>query len=175
MVIIFACDIHKNSIGPRTKIRLEKGLEIFERLSLDHKRVYVLVTGGLFEEGQTRPAAQSMKDWFIKRKVPLDKIITEEQSIDTYENVDYSLKILQDNNLKNASLYLVSERFHLRIIKILLKKRQKSGIYIPVDYLSLSGKIHEFFRLIYTMIDPWGKYFLATRNKQKRIFKHKTT
>lgn len=177
ILIIFAHEIEGDKLGDGTIKRLEKGfLEFFLR-GCD----YILLTGGWFTENQTSSAAEKMKNWFLekqkieKQEIPEEKIFLEEQSRDTYENIHNSLKLLREKKLENSTLFLVSEKCHLRRIKIILRKHKKVGIPIPVKYLSLKEEIKEFFLLLYTYLDPRGKFFLALKNKKDRTFEFKAT
>lgn len=63
---------------------------------------YLLVTGGKFlpPEIQNRPIADVMRDWFIQNGIHDEYIIVEDESVDTYENISFSLALLRERGLK---------------------------------------------------------------------------
>ncbi len=70
----------------------------------------IIVSGG---QGDNEPMteAQAMRNWLETEGVPGNRILTEDQSTSTYENIKYSKAIMEREGFKTA--IIVSNDFHL--------------------------------------------------------------
>jgi len=92
----------------------------------------IIVSGGQ-GEGEDITEASAMKEYLAERGIESSKIMMENRSFNTNENMKYSVAFIDD---KNASVGIVSSNFHIyRSIK--LAKAQGltnvSGIASPCD------------------------------------------
>lgn len=98
----------------------------------------LLVSGGVFNpsETQTVPAAQIMSDWFVARGVPRDRIILEVASRDTFENIEFSYRLLKSLNVSDwQDIVVVTHWTHLVRFRITFKKWYNLTIKgIPLTY-----------------------------------------
>lgn len=78
--------------GTRTLIRCENALIAWNSGKYD----LLLVCGGKTHspEFESRPAAVTMAEWFLDHGISAADIVIEDQSLDTYQNIEYSLRIL---------------------------------------------------------------------------------
>ena len=71
-----------------------------------------------------------MKDILLKNDIEEDKILIEDKSTTTEENIINSIEILKNNNLiENKTIILLSSQAHLRRIKMGLEKQLKDYDY----------------------------------------------
>lgn len=69
----------------------------------------VIVSGGQ-GPGEDISEAQAMHDYLIEKGIAKDRIIMEDQSTNTYENIKFSREIIQDDN---ATVAIVTNGFHI--------------------------------------------------------------
>lgn len=116
-LIIFGCHI-KQLLDERINCAIE---------ILRTKEVKsVLLTGGIGSKGDFNEA-QYMKEKLIMEGIPKNKIMIEDQSKTTKENVVNSIGILKKNNLfQDKKIVVVSNQAHLRRIHLEFKKYIKN-------------------------------------------------
>lgn len=78
----------------------------------------ILVTGGFGPLSKARgvenPEAQTIKEYFIKNKIPESAILIEDKATNTLENIIFSMKLLAEKDLQIHQAILVSKPFHMR-------------------------------------------------------------
>src|SRR5688572_7506342 len=91
--ICFACGvIHsrgEDRLSWDTLARLDRTVLLYQCGALD----MIVCTGGLFVANQRVPAATLMKAYLQSRGIPPSRIIIEARSVDSMENVAFSLAI----------------------------------------------------------------------------------
>lgn len=151
----------------KTLLRCKEALRLWKTDKYD----LLVVSGGRTckQEIQTIPAADLMKQWLISNKVDRNKILSEDKSLDTYTNIHYSLKLLEENNIVFENLTVVSHWTHLKRIRTILWKNYKiRSTCIPVKYkLSLTEWLHEIIWLFYLLFDKTGNGFFEKKVRQK--------
>ena len=103
--------------GPSVMLqdRLDKALEYLE----DHPDITVVVSGGQGPEEPTSEA-QGMADYLAARGVARESIILEPQSHNTWQNLTYSAKCLEEAGIDiRDGVIIVSNGFHLSRAKML--------------------------------------------------------
>lgn len=142
----------------------------------------LLLCGGIFlpPDTQTRPAADLMAEWFKREGVSAKDILIDDLSRDSFENVFFGLKKLEDHNFspEETEIRIISSRQHsLRIYLTLTwgykyPKVKREKTLIPV----LPGTfLKECFFLLYHLYDKKGIKWLAQRNRRKRYTWFKST
>lgn len=86
--------------------RLQQGLSLYKTGCFN----YFIVSGGQGPQ-DTLPVAEAMKNWLLDHNVAEDRILTEIQSKNTYENMEYSLKIAKKHQLE--SMIIITSDFHM--------------------------------------------------------------
>lgn len=151
-----------------TLIRLMHGLAEWQSRQYD----LILVTGGVFNPRfvQTRPAGQLMKDWLVAMGIREDIILTENKSLDTFENVKYGIEVLQDNNAWPADITVVTQWQHaVRFATTFLLGYKIKIRLCPAHYpISTKTALNEYFFMAYHLFDPKGNGLLAKHNRALR-------
>ena len=83
-------------------------------LYLDGRAPYILFSGGfgrLTAKEWTKPEAEIFSEIAIQMGVPEDKILIENKSTNTGENIDYSLKLLKECELPIKKVILVTKPY----------------------------------------------------------------
>lgn len=123
-LIIFGCHLK-----PILNERLERAIEILKEKSIDN----IIISGGIGVKGNFNEA-EYMKKFLLNNDIDERKILIENKSTTTEENIINSLEILKSKNLiENKSIVLVSNQVHLRRISMEIK-RQLTGINTNIIY-----------------------------------------
>lgn len=97
---------HVRSTGPSRALalRLDKAYEY----ALEHPDTIVIVSGG---QGSNEPCTESsaMKQYLIEKGIDEDRILEEDQSTNTRENLIYSKEMIPEE----ASVGIISNGFHI--------------------------------------------------------------
>lgn len=110
------------------KKRLDTALNFYyKQLQETQKKALFIVSGG--KGTLTKPSeAQVMKKYLMDKGILQDQIIMEDKSINTYQNMKFSKKIIQSINKKAKSIF-VTNGFHLF----------RSSIFADMNKLNASG------------------------------------
>lgn len=164
-----------DQLSHRTVQRLLKAYQLYH--TGDY--YYFVVSGGKYNPTsvQKTAAAELMKNWLISQRVPADRILTEITSRDSFENVQFSLRLFEKSHItaKYVQVVIVSQWQHACRLAItfwfngwknfkLKTVRYKRHRLSPLEWLI------EWFYLAYHLFDPLGKGWLAKRNRWSRTF-----
>lgn len=113
-LIIFGCHLK-----PLLDERLECAIKILKNKKIDT----ILLTGGIGVNGNFNES-EYMKKALLNFGIAENKILVDDKSTTTEENIINSIQILRDTNLiNNKKIVLVSNQAHLRRIGMELKKQ----------------------------------------------------
>ena len=103
------------------KERVNKAVDAYQQ-----KRITkVIFTGGINgisnEEKDKIPEAQKMKALAIKQGIKACDIITEEESNNTFENIDNTMNLLKKEKI--SAIALITSEFHLKRCMAIMKKK----------------------------------------------------
>lgn len=160
-----------DQLSANTLRRCEAGLTAWNSGDYD----FLLLSGGIFlpSTRQTKSAASTMEQWFVAQGVEPDCIWTEDQSLDTYENIRLGLRVMntqlgmEEKDITVLTQYQHAIRF---LLTFWLAHRRRIKI-IPIRQPAMSWKswFLEWVVLIpYHFLDRRGTWFLARRNRQAR-------
>ncbi|WP_107948760.1 YdcF family protein [Lysinibacillus parviboronicapiens] len=93
--------------------RLEESIDYLTK----YPHVKVIVSGGQGSD-EDRTEASVMLDYLVQRGIPAERILVEDQSTSTYENLLFSKELLPE---ATKQITIVSNDFHLRRAKYLAK------------------------------------------------------
>jgi uncharacterized SAM-binding protein YcdF (DUF218 family) len=146
-VILLGGGIDKDGKLPKSVIsRVEKAAEYLNK----NPESICVVTGGTLK-WLPYPEAPELKNQLVKRGVAAERILVEDQALDTIQNFQFSCKILADyrgvgvQEILAAPTVVVTSRFHLRRSERLARRmgfKNIKGIpaacpliYIPHNYV----------------------------------------
>jgi len=134
------------------KSRLDKAAQY---LILD-KEIKVIVSGGQ-GDGESITEAEAMKRYLVQAGIDEARIIKEDKSTSTKENLLYSKKIL-DNlwQRSNHKLILITSDFHIFRTKLLAERAGLDISVLPADTpftIYLNYAIREYFAVIKMYLD----------------------
>ena len=120
-MIILGCQVHTWGPSVLLQDRLDKALDYLG----DHQGITVIVSGGQGPDEHTSEA-QVMYDYLVSKGVHPERIILEDQSHNTYQNLTNSVGIMEQNGLDLDNVILVSNGFHLTRARMLWGRVAKS-------------------------------------------------
>lgn len=151
-----------------TLARLEDGLRYWYLERYD----FVAVTGGLYlpTDVQTKSAAELMAEWLVDHGVPRERIIIEACSLDTFQNVEFTLKsarAIQPDACQEWTV--VSHLTHLRRFALTCRAwgitMHRAAVRYPLPIMARLGEIVAYLMHRW---DPKGTGALARHNRTPR-------
>lgn len=115
IMIILGCQVKPWGPSILLQDRLDKALGWLE----DHPNTVVVVSGG---QGADEPSteARAMADYLIEKGYPEEQILLEETSLNTNENLHYSVSLLAESGYDvTDNVMVVSNGFHLARVRML--------------------------------------------------------
>jgi len=137
------------AVSPTLKARLDQGLA----LARQQPQVPVVVSGGRDFGGRPCTEADVMADYLIAHGMPASRLVRENRSTSTDENLRFSRQLLALRGLgPDAPLVVVTSDFHLRRAERIARKagfHAVSGVAAPTPlYLRYNAWLREYFAYI---------------------------
>lgn len=105
-------------LGDRISLTLRYRLDVAYDYMVEHPEVIAVLSGGQ-GPGENMTEASAMEWYLLEKGITKDRLIKEEQSTSTRENIAYSFQIFEALGDTEPSVLIVSSRFHLlRAIRI---------------------------------------------------------
>lgn len=146
-VIVLGAQVHKSGPSKVLKMRLDAAYEY----AVENPDTLLVVSGG---QGGNEPfsEAKGMYDYLVKRGLEENRIIMEDRSTNTYENLTLSKEILDSLGGEKAEVGIVSNNFHIyRAVQLAKHNGYERvwGIAAPSDpYLQANNMLREFFGVL---------------------------
>lgn len=144
-VVVLGCKVHGDEPSWMLTDRLEKAYSVLT----DNPDVMCVVTGGQGDDEQYSEA-YVMKKYLTEKGISPSRIITEEASESTEENLLYSKNIVELNGL-SKNIVIVTDRFHELRARIWAEKSGFENIYAACcetrPYLVIGYWFREMFGL----------------------------
>ena len=143
-VIVLGCQIRGDRITRSLRKRLDKAYDYGKK----HEDAVIIVSGGK-GNGENTTEAEAMFNYLVEKGINPERIIQEDKSYNTDQNMRYSAKLMDDTTAKTA---IVTSNFHVYRALRLAKKQgyakpcgipAKSDARYQVHYL-----VREFFALV---------------------------
>ncbi len=137
--------------GTRITNSLRKRLEAAKEYLDENPDTIAIVSGGQ-GSGEDLSEAQCMYDYLVENGISPDRIIMEDKSTNTDENIEFSMNIIEAGYQGTApSIGVITNNFHVyRTVKVCEKKGYDvSGIPAESDrILFVNYMVREFFALV---------------------------
>ncbi|GKU26124.1 YdcF family protein [Clostridium folliculivorans] len=121
-IVVLGCRLRGETPSAFLTARTEEAAELFK----NGYGKYIIVSGGK-GQGESISEAEGMKRILLSKGIDEDKIIMEDKSTNTAENIKFTSKVMKAKNLNSA--VVVSNEFHLRRAQILCKRNKISASY----------------------------------------------
>ena len=118
---------------------------------IDHEEAKVIVSGGKGSDEKIAEAV-AMEKYLIEEGIKADRIIIEDQSTSTFENIKFSKeKIKEVEKIENIDLLLVTNKFHIFRAKLIAKRLGIKAYGLPAKIppsIIIPSYIREYFAVI---------------------------
>ena len=108
VVIVLGAGVRGEIVTRPLARRLDAAFDYWQR----NPNVYIITTGGLGNRA-TITEAEAMARYLVRRGMPRERILLEEQSTSTYENLKFAREILDGRFPDGFSAVLVTNDFHI--------------------------------------------------------------
>lgn len=119
-MIVLGCQIRGNMITKSLRMRLDVAYEYANR----NPEVIIIVSGGK-GQGENTSEAEAMYSYLTQKGIDGSRIIKEEQSTNTDENMSYSVQFIENKEDKVA---IVTSNFHIFRAKLLARAKGLGSI-----------------------------------------------
>ncbi|MBQ6347962.1 MAG: YdcF family protein [Clostridia bacterium] len=112
-IIILGCGFRKDgSLSPLLRGRVDRALAFWRDQQSQSGRTAVLVPSGGQGSDETMPEAEAMRRYLVEQGVPGDKILPEDRSTNTFQNMAYS-KVLIDASHPGGKVAFATTNYHV--------------------------------------------------------------
>ncbi len=124
-VIVLGARVYENRLSTALKYRLDAAYDYL----ISHPSSACIVTGG---QGDNEPCTEAslMYAYLVERGIDEERIYIEDQSTDTVENIQYSMKIIEENNL-NDNAAIVTSDYHVYRSLVYAEREGLNAVGIP--------------------------------------------
>ncbi|HZK34743.1 MAG TPA: YdcF family protein [Bacillota bacterium] len=151
LILVLGCKIHDDRPSLSLQYRLDKAIELYEAGLGD----WIIVSGGQGAD-EVMAEAELMKQYLTNRNIPEEVIFKEAESTSTWENINFSLSIMDEIGAESA--VVVTNDFHLYRSVTMAKRAgiKATGAPAPsVDWLKHPNRVRETLAIVKFWV--WGK------------------
>ncbi|MCX7885502.1 MAG: YdcF family protein [Caloramator sp.] len=153
-IIVLGCMVYGQRPSPFLKERLNEAIRLYNLGYAD----YIIVSGGK-GKGEDISEALAMEIYLIEKGIKKEKIIKENMSKNTYENLINSKEIMNKMHFKTA--IIVSNKFHLYRAKTVAKKLKINSTYSGVFVKKhIHHEIYGFLREPLALVKYYFDYYI---------------
>lgn len=105
-VVVLGCQVRGETPSVMLSRRLNAALEVLQ----DNPQAVCVVSGGQ-GNGENISEAEAMRRYLIGKGIAEERIIKEDKSVSTYENISFSAEILKELGI-NSNIVIVTNEFH---------------------------------------------------------------
>lgn len=153
VAIVLGAAVWDGEVSPVYRERINHAITLYEDGFVD----CIILTGG-FGEGSYKSDSQVAKEYALSQGVPEERILTEEKSTITEENLEFSKEVMEENDLETA--IIVSDPLHMKRSMLMAADYGINAVSSPTTtsmYKSLKTKIpfllrEEFFYVGYCVV-----------------------
>lgn len=150
-LFILGAKLYGDLPSPSLLERLKVGVE-YLNLQPDIK---VIVAGGQGHD-ELISESESMKRYLIQNGIEEHRIILEDKSVNTFENIKFGLeKIREIDDRENVEMLVATSRFHIFRSKLIAKRLGVKAYGLPAKVpptIILQSYIREYFAVIKTFL-----------------------
>lgn len=122
-LIVLGAQVKGTRVSKALEQRLSKALEYLQ----EHPNTFVIVSGGQ-GQGEDVSEAEAMKIWLMEQGIEKGRILEEDRSVNTSQNIRFSMKLMEDST---ATVGIVSNDFHVFRATHIAKAQGLKAVPIP--------------------------------------------
>ena len=143
-VIVLGCKVNDSTPSLTLHYRLEAALHYLQ----ENPNSFCVVSGARGPR-ETVTEASVMRRWLVERGIPEEKVLSEDEATDTFENLMYAKKMLQAHSVPVQYVVIATSDFHMYRSRYIAKKfGMESG--------ALSAKTPWWLYPTYTVREMYG-------------------
>jgi len=150
-VLVFGCRVYEHGPSSMLYVRLEKSIELLNK----YPDAIAIMSGGQGVD-EHAPEAVVMKEYLVGRGIAAERILTEERSRSTLQNIIYTKELIEEENLNDYRLIGVSSDFHIPRIELFAKHFDLEITMIPsksyVPWSMIGNILREYLAVAKAMI-----------------------
>lgn len=147
VIIVLGAQVYEDSPSTVLKYRLDKAIEYLD----ENENTICIVSGGQ-GYNEVHPEAMIMQKYMIEKGIKEDKILIEDKSKNTEENIKNSMQYIDSKK----SVGIVTNNFHMyRALQVAKNVGLKNvyGVVAKSDYITLPNNLlREFFAVVKNML-----------------------
>ena len=152
LIIVLGCQVKGENPGNLLKYRLETSADVLNK----YPDAFCIVSGG---QGPDEIIQESrvMKKYLVNKNIDQNRIFEEDKSSSSFQNLTFSKKIIEENNLNHKNIILVTSEYHVPRAALIAKR-----IYPDANIYSVKSKtpfalfsagiVREFFAFVKSYI-----------------------
>jgi len=156
IIIILGARLYGSAPSPSLVERLETGYDYL----MKHENAIAFVSGGK-GKGEDISEASAMKDYLVKKGIKAERILAEDESTNTFQNIIYSKKMIAENlphfELKNKKIGIVTNDYHVFRGVMMARRFKLHAVGIPAKTpptALIKGYLREYFGVLkYIFLD----------------------
>ena len=148
-LIVLGCQVKEG----RPSLMLRRRLDAAYDYLSEYENVTVIVSGGKGSD-ELISEAQCMKDYLVSRGIASERIIMEDKSESTYENLKYSREIIEKNGLSPV-ITIVTDGYHQLRAEMIAEKLDMKAYNISAptsEWLIPTYWVREWFGVAYQFV-----------------------
>ncbi len=126
--IVFGAKVKPDGPAKTLASRLDAAVAAMQ----EDSRAVCIVSGG---QGADEPftEASCMRDYMTARGISPDRIFLEEKASDTRENIEYSVRLIDELGLSDRQIICISSETHIPRIRLLCSRAGVDALYIKAE------------------------------------------
>ncbi|MBQ3791886.1 MAG: YdcF family protein [Clostridia bacterium] len=112
-IIILGCGLRRDgSVTPLLRGRIDRALAFAEKQKANGGKDITFVVSGGQGPGEVIPESRAMKNYLLEKGIPEERILEEDRSTDTMENMRFSKEIIR-RNMPDARIAFSTTNYHV--------------------------------------------------------------
>lgn len=147
--------------GTEPSLALTQRLEAALAYLQAHPQAQCIVSGGM-GQGEQITEARCMFNWLTRQGVDPARIWLEEQATSTWENLAFTLALIQENTGRRPeTLAVVSSEYHLYRAGLMARQMGVQALGVPANTYPVIDRIYYTYREILAL---WGYWIFGMTN-----------
>jgi uncharacterized SAM-binding protein YcdF (DUF218 family) len=150
-VIVLGAGLRGSRVTPLLASRLDRGQQVYER-AIRKGRSPVLITSGGQGADEEIPESHAMASYLIEHGVPEDRILREDRSTSTFENLTFSRELMVAL-VPNYRCLIVTNNFHAFRAALTARRAKVNGQVVgspTAAYYWPTATIREFVAILFS-------------------------
>jgi uncharacterized SAM-binding protein YcdF (DUF218 family) len=150
-VIVLGAGLRGSRVPPLLASRLDRAKQVYDR-AVRRGRSPLIITSGGQGPDEDIPESHAMASYLIERGVPADRVLREDRSTSTWENLTFSRELMVARQPKYRCL-IVTNNFHALRAALTARKAKVNGQVIgspTAAYYWPTATIREFVAILFS-------------------------